>query len=592
MKVVRRDLNKGYLDTHLWVPKSFVDVEGTKRALSYEVSDPYSGHPKWLYLWQETTHHLLLPRAFWNVSTLTFPVVDCRPLNYEQYEFKSRIQLDYLPQLVNGQVVLCSTGRRVQHDSFSAMENGQGGTLQLACGVGKTVITLHHIAASKVPALILLDNTTLLEQWEGDIEQFLDVPGGVGHILSGKKDWRKGIVLATYHSVANWSDTMPEEIRRWFGGIYWDEGHHVSAPIFSKSAPLFYGRRYSLTATPERPDGFHIISDLHIGPVLYKYLMPELKPKILFYWTGLQLDLRDPRVSKGVLDINGEVHVSKMCTYFGQWRERLQLILNICGQALQAGRKTLVLSNSVDEVINLMSVCTYPPNTPLYTDIPTPTNLDVGETLTPVQLTDKELKKLSKSQLKLKAQLTKAKPFEVTHIQAELTTVEQALEQHRVYKKVQAELLRRQKKYIRQLVVDSDSLATLGVAGFLTYGVPASKRQDYLDSKQLVFAITKYGKEGMDCQALDTVLLSSLFSGKNGLQQLMGRPTRPMPGKKEPYVVALVDNVGQSIGMSKKLQGHLRSWPREEGGPYDFILVGYPNQWSSRAPRATNLFGP
>jgi hypothetical protein len=161
--------------------------------------------------------------------------------------------------------------------------------------------------------------------------------------------------------------------------------------------------------------------------------------------------------------------------------------------------------------------------------------------------------------------------------------VEQTLKQHEVYKKVEAELGRRQKKYVEELIAASDN----SIAGMMTYGVKAGKRQEFLRSKNLVFAITKYGKEGMDCQALDTVLLSSLFSQKNGLQQLMGRPTRPMPGKKEPVLMMLVDDVGQCIGMSKKLQSHLRSWPKEEGGPYEFILIGYPTQWNKSTPLET-----
>lgn len=590
MRVIRRLPDRGYLDTWLWVPKPFVDVEGTKRALTYEVTDSYTGRAKWLYLWQETADHLLLPRAFWDPTTLPFPVVDCRPLKYTQVSFKDRIELDYLPKVVNGEVVLRSTGRDVQQRSFEALQSSQGGTLQLACGVGKTVIALKHIAASQVPALIMLDNTNLLAQWWEDVEQFLEVPGGIGSIVAGKKDWQKSIVLATYQSIANWADTMPEEVRRWFGVIVWDEGHHVSAPTYAKSAPLFYGQRISLTATPERDDGFHVISDMHIGPVLYKHLTPQLKPKLAFFWTGLEPDMRDPNVASKILDINGEVHTSKLNGFFGQWPERLNVIIAMTVTAQQAGRKTLVLSNSVDEVINLMALWTYPQGSMLYTDIPVPTNQEVGSTLTPAQLPDKELKKCEKALERLTKQIAKAPTSDHPYIQAELLLVNQALKQHEVHKKIQNELAKRQKKYVEDLVKASDNSR----AGFLTYGVKPAKRQEFLDKKSVVFAVTKYGKEGMDCQALDTVILSSLFSSKNGLQQMMGRPTRPMPGKKEPLVVMLVDNVGQCIGMSKKLQTHLRSWPREEGGPYDFILVNYPASWTNqkKTESLTTLFGP
>jgi len=585
MKVIKRQPHKGYLDCWLWVPKQFVDMDGTKRALTYEVND-YNGRTKWLYLWQETADHLLLPRAFWDPSTLPFQVVDCRPTKFTKFNIRSRIKLDHLPQDVNGIIQLMPTHRVVQKNAFKALSDSYGGVLQLACGKGKTIVALKLIATEGTPALICLDNTNLLSQWKDDIEEFLDVPGGVGFIMAGKKQWKKAIVLATYQSIANWSATMPEEVRRWFSKIIFDEGHHVSAPTYAKGAPLIYGNRFSLTATPERDDGFHIISDLHLGKVLYKDLSPELRPTIAFYWTGLEPDMRDPNVAARVLDINQEVHVSKLAGYFGQWNPRLQLIIETCVEAITKHRRVLVLSNSVDEVINLMVIWTrgWPEltNGGMYTDIPIPTPQDVGETLTPADLPTKDLKKIVKAQLRLTSQLKKATSTgDQQLIQAELDQVQQTLKQFAVHKKIKNLMEKRQKAFIKQLVSECSS------AGMLTYGVPPATRQQFLNSCPLNFAVTKYGKEGLDCQALDTVVLSSLFSSKNGLQQVMGRPTRPMPGKKSPLIVALVDNVGQCLGMSKKLQGHLRSWPREEGGPYDFILVNYPVAWTNRKTTET-----
>jgi hypothetical protein len=55
----------------------------------------------------------------------------------------------------------------------------------------------------------------------------------------------------------------------------------------------------------------------------------------------------------------------------------------------------------------------------------------------------------------------------------------------------------------------------------------------------------------------------------------MGRPTRPKAGKK-PIVGFYVDNIGHCHGMAQKLQKHLREWPHEESGPFDYELIGYP----------------
>jgi len=582
VKIIRRKPDKGYIDTHLWVPKSFVDVEGTKSALTHTITDSYTNNQRYLYLYKETADHLLLPRSFWDVGTLPFPVVDCRPRSYEFVDFESRVELDHKLDVVDDKCMLLPTGKDVQRKSIDALINNPGGVLQLGCGTGKTVIALHKIALGRVPALVMLDNTNLLYQWAQEAEKFLTIPGGIGFIEAGKKQWKHGLVLATYHSIANWSDTMPEEIRRWFGQIFWDEGHHVSAPVFAKSADLFYGNRYALTATPERDDGMHVICDLHVGPVLHKDLTPPMKATVAFKHTGLRLDVRDPRVHSQVVDSNGEIHLSRVYSFFGQWLTRLMMIIDTCHQSIRAGRKIMVLSNSVDEVVNLMALWVHGDKSALYTDIPIPSPAEVGESLTPYMMSSREHKKYEKKKSKLERQLAKANLIQSdrTTLQAELQLIEQLFQQVEVHSKIQNELKRRQKAYVQKLLEADCS------AGFLTYGVPPKVRQAYTKNKSVVFAVTKYGKEGLDCPDLDTVIVSSLFSSRNGLQQLIGRPTRPQPGKKQPLILMLVDEVGQCIGMSKKLMTHLRAWPIEEGGPYEPILVDY-STWQNRKGTST-----
>ena len=719
MKVIKRDPNKGYLDRWLWVPKSIIDANSVKGALTYELSSSFGrGRTQLLFLWKETAHHLLLPRAFWDVSKLPCVVVDCRPQSYERIDFVSRIRLDHKVATVGGKKSLVPTGEDLQRRSIAAMETSPSGTIQLACGKGKSVIALEHIARSKVPALVMLDNTNLLYQWLKLAEELLEVPGGIGVFGDGQRDWKKGLVLATYHSIANWSDTIPEEAREWFGGIYWDEGHHCfppdalvdgvriegievgtlvhaynhdtkcvelrrvthkhvsqvhalvrvrltngkehvstpehpffthrgyvaakdllesdalaargqengvlsfhgvesvevlepggdgtfggvcpeglvynleveglsnyfiegtlvhncPAPMFSKTADMFYGKRYSLTATPERDDGLHVLSDGHIGPVIIKDLTPTMKPSFAFIWTGVGIDIRNPLIRAKVTDVNGEIHFSKLSPFFGEWVPRIDLITYIAQECMAQNRVLLVLANSVDEVVNLMNRWERPGH-PAYSDIPVPTPFDVGETLPPAPLSRKEQRQLENKLKRLRKMLPLATPAQQQTIQADIAVCEQMEKQHAIAQKINALLAKRQKQYIEELVQVSKT------SGLLTYDVSPKTRQQFLATRNVVFSITKYGKEGMDSPRLDTVLLSSLFSSRNGLQQLLGRPTRNMPGKKLPVLLALVDDVGQCIGMAKKLMTHLRLWPKEEGGPYEPILIGFPTSWKTK----------
>ena len=147
--------------------------------------------------------------------------------------------MDHRPKVVNNVLSMVPTGSNVQQLSIDALLKSDGGILQLACGKGKTCVALHLASIKKVPTLIVVPDTQLLEQWKGEIKKLLIVPGGVGLIQSSTFDWKKPVVLTTYHTIGARAESLPEEVRSWFGLIVWDEGHHVPAPTFAASAEVF-----------------------------------------------------------------------------------------------------------------------------------------------------------------------------------------------------------------------------------------------------------------------------------------------------------------------------------------------------------------
>lgn len=585
MRLVKLDPSTAYLSNWLYVPKRFTSLESVKGALSFQVTDSYAQESqRFVYLWKETEHHIAVPRSFWDISAFPFRVVDIRPQHYPYAGITSKIKLDHRWQTVGGAKQLVPTGDDVQKHSLDALLKSTGGILQLACGRGKTCVALELAAQSKVPTLIVLPDTQLLEQWTNEIAALLDVPGGVGLIQGAKNDWKKSVVLSTYHTLGARSPTLPNEVLRWFGLIIWDEGHHVPAPTFAASAEAFYGKRVSLTATPDRDDGLHVISRYHIGPVVYKNLMPVQKPRIFFKWTGLSIDETRPGVD--IRDINGEIHGAKVSSYNAKWPERRTDILNDAAYAVSCGRKVLVLSPSVAEIINMAAMWTagsigYQPSVPLYTDIAIPTPADVGESTMPVELDPADLSKIEHTAKKINDKLL-IHPNDPTLL-ATAQSLGQQIKQHEVHQKIVAELDRRQKAYVKELCT------RLTNCGIMVHQVPPKERKRYIDTMPIVFAIVKYGKEGLDAADLDTVLISSVFSSRNGLQQVMGRPTRAHATKKSPVIVVYEDDVGHVIGMCKKLKKHLREWPHEDGGPYDFEVLGHPQTLARRGTWQQNL---
>jgi hypothetical protein len=573
MQIIRRHPDKGYLDTLFWVPKSKVNVEGAKNALTFQFFDERQS--RFLFLYKETPHHLLVPREFWDPSECAFPTVDCRPESYPEVTVESKIVLDAK-----------DPSKTTQHDALMALLACRGGILQLGCGKGKTIIALELIARAHVPALIVVDNTQLMDQWTEAIKMFLDVPGGVGLIQGDVFDWKKPVVMATYQTLALRAETMPEEIRRWFGLVIWDEAHHMAAPTWAKSSDLFYAKRIALTATPERTDGYHVIYDFHVGKVVFKDLTQDLKPDFYFLWTGLRLEVEDAKIRSQVLDTNGELHLSKIATYFATWRPRLEKLLTEIRAAAEQGRRIIVISKSVDELINLLAL--WNGVNELYTEIRWPYPNEVGETLEPVELTKRELARLLKSIAMVRTKLNdpKLNPAQRRLHEKQAKGILERLKQHEVWKKINALRVQWQRQYLKDL------LALPSNAGLMIRKVNPKARTAMLRSKQIMFAIAKYGREALDEERLDTIIASMPVSDRNGLQQLMGRIQRKKAGKKRCVCVFLEDEVGILMAMCNHIRRHLREWPVEDGGPYTYSRIGHPigqkekTQWSQKPLRA------
>ena len=566
MELLIRRPDYGYLESALWVPKQFINVEGTKRALTFQLAERKSINI--LTLYKETEHHLLVPREFWEPKDSPFPVVDCRPRYYQRVDIKSSIQLDHVRE--GGKLV--PTGSNVQQEAMNALLRSRGGILQLACGLGKTVVALDYIARRGVPALIVLDTSQLMEQWTEAINEFLAIPDGVGLIQGENFDWKKPVVLATYHSLAARAFEMTEEVRRWFGTVVWDEAHHVAAPTFARTADLFYGVRLGLTATPDRDDGMHVVYNFHIGPVIYKNLTQALRPRIYFVWTGFGLDPNDPRVKLASEDKNGELHIGKIAGFLGSWGPRIDRVLDEVRRAVSDGRKVLVLSKSVDALVNMLATWNGEPD--LFSDIEFPTAADVGETVPPSELDEDGLKQVYRQVHALKARI-ESNPAKAAVYEAKKAGYEQLLDAHRVFKKCEALWNKQRTEYLTRI------LSKPSTAGLMIHRIKPAVRTKMLREKQVTFAISKYGREGLDERSLDTIIVNEPLSSRNALQQLMGRVLRPKEGKRDPVVVFLEDDIGPFIGMCQKLRRHLKTWPHDEGGPFKYENIGHAQKGSS-----------
>jgi superfamily II DNA or RNA helicase len=135
--------------------------------------------------------------------------------------------------------------------------------------------------------------------------------------------------------------------RQRFGLAFFDEGHHMSAPHFVRAADLFFGRRFSLTATAKRLDGLQAIYQYHLGPVIHRNLEQELIPTTFFHQLKWEFNLRD---KLRVTDSSGDFNMPRIRTYLGSLDWRNNIIYHDLLTDIQGGRQILVLSHSVEHV--------------------------------------------------------------------------------------------------------------------------------------------------------------------------------------------------------------------------------------------------
>lgn len=339
-KFYKMEPDKAYISNNLILPKRLIAETPVKRALELvhgevELIDEMGNHmgtkPNILRLWDENEHHIIAPREFIprrDHSRFDFEFVDRSPRKFPRVDFLDVIQLR----------------DREQEAALQAMLSNHSGTLNLSCGKGKTVIALKLAAMLRVPTIVVVNTTALLEQWKDEAQKHLGLTA-VGTVQGSTAQWEDHpLVLAMVHTLAGRRNNWSSKFRRRFGLIIYDEGHHMSAPVFVKSADLFYGRRYSLTATAERLDGTERVYQFHLGPIIHTNLSQQMIPKTVFHRLKWQMPIGD---KKFVTDVSGETHLSKVRGYLGTLRWRNNIIYHDLQKDLAVGRTVLVLTHSV-----------------------------------------------------------------------------------------------------------------------------------------------------------------------------------------------------------------------------------------------------
>jgi superfamily II DNA or RNA helicase len=341
MQFIKRLPGVGYLDNWLWLPKTHVSQTQIESAFTFE-------GPKIVEAWHAEEHHFRVPRNYLAQETLEkmpFQVFDLRSRRFPRVHLKSSVVLDYK-----------EPHKDYQRRGSAALLETFDGILCLRCGAGKTVVGLHSAAQLNVPVIITVTDEGLAEQWVEEIVAHLGVPeSDIGMIggkrAKGKMNWEHAIAVAHVQTLARRQEEglLPPEMLNHFGLLICDEAHVMGAPYFNTAIPPFRGRRWGLSATPVREDGYDPLLRYTLGPVVYTYLTPDLIPKVYFRQLPTRLDLDNPKVVAETHDATGQFHYGMTYGYLSRERkDRTERIVKDIQDGLDSGRQILVLTHSKD----------------------------------------------------------------------------------------------------------------------------------------------------------------------------------------------------------------------------------------------------
>lgn len=195
---------------------------------------------------------------------------------YKEYNEQSRPE----PEL---ELLLNISPRSYQQKACSMIANGEipnRGTLVMATGAGKTILSAAITAQIKVPTIFYTYSLDLLEQTARVYEDTLGIKIGK---VGGRNFSIEPITVAsiqTVYSSLGKTDKRSERLFSYLSTVkaqFVDEGHMLGAETIYAVATLadpYYS--YALTATPFREDGKDIFIEAATGPTIELITEEEL----------------------------------------------------------------------------------------------------------------------------------------------------------------------------------------------------------------------------------------------------------------------------------------------------------------------------
>jgi superfamily II DNA or RNA helicase len=348
MKLPILEEGTAYVSRSLFLPKTHVQGAVLRGMLTF--GEDSAGEPRVLV--EEHPGHFEVPQSALSetqVRALGCPVIDVRPKSFDKVEFYPKDSF----QIRDNQV-----------DAWDSLKKADSGILNLSCGKGKTVLGWLKASHEQVPTLVVSPQKAHLDNWLVELNTFFECSHlNIGWVQGKKFDYTGDICLSTVQTLAKRAQDgkLPADFLTRFGLVIYDECHCMAAEFFSRAADVGAGKRLGLSATPNRTDRCEGIFFSHLGKVFFSDVTQDLKPTVYVIDTGVFFTKKE---IKAMHDRAGQMNVGLMRNVLAQNSERNRLIDSVIRDCLAQGRKTYVLSHSVDHVKDMNA--RYPDSTVIH----------------------------------------------------------------------------------------------------------------------------------------------------------------------------------------------------------------------------------
>jgi superfamily II DNA or RNA helicase len=235
--------------------------------------------------------------------------------------------------------------RESQIPAVEALISRNQGCLIGPPAFGKTQVAIETAVRLRERTLFCVHTLDLFAQMTQRIQECTNVDV-VGALNADSR------ILAefTVGMIQSLQGDLPLEVTRYFGSVFYDECHHMPCQLFSRVARQFASRhRYGMSATLERRDGLHFLTNDLIGPVLYRADREDLvrngeilQPRVV----GVHTNLEVPEPG----DYATLIAASTVD------EERNRLLLEYVAREARAGHACLALSERIAHLYRLQEM--------------------------------------------------------------------------------------------------------------------------------------------------------------------------------------------------------------------------------------------